>query len=184
MFLIAGIPNVGKSSIINALKNKYSHTFENKESGGKAKVGALPGVTRNLSFFKVCERPHPCVVLDSPGIFIPTINTEEQAFRLALINALPDTLAFDPTTLCDFLLFELNRLKCFDYVTVFKLPHASDSIEWVLKGICKCIAAYVAEGLPDTNKAAVIFLRYFRLGKLGRITLEDEEPAIKLESIE
>jgi ribosome biogenesis GTPase A len=173
VFLIAGIPNVGKSSIINSLKNKYAKTFDNDQVKNKAKVGALPGVTRSINFFKVCEKPHPCVVLDSPGIFIPTINSDDQALKLGLINALPDSLAFDQITLSDYLLFELNRLQCFEYVTVFKLPHPSDSIQWVLEGICRTLNAYITNAQPDIQKASVIFLRYFRQGKLGRVTLED-----------
>jgi ribosome biogenesis GTPase A len=175
---------VGKSSIINALKTKYANTFDHNSVRQKAKVGALPGVTRNVGFFKVCDKPVPCVVLDSPGVFIPTIKSEDQAFKLALINALPDTLAFDPYTLCDYLLFELNRLKCFDYVTVFKLPYASDSIDWVLNGVSKYIGAYTSDGQLDLNKAAGHFLRCYRLGKLGRVTLENEPTIVRPTTLE
>ncbi|KAL0488533.1 hypothetical protein AKO1_015768, partial [Acrasis kona] len=175
VFMVVGIPNVGKSSIINALKNKYAHTFDHKEVRGKAKVGATPGLTRSINFFKVCEKPEPCVVLDSPGVFVPTISTYHQAFRLALINAIPDALSIDNIDLCDYLLFELNKHKQFLYVTVFKLPHATDSIQQLLHWMCSYLQAYQTNGEDDIIRATSTFIRYFRSGKLGRLTLEVEE---------
>jgi ribosome biogenesis GTPase A len=173
VFLIAGIPNVGKSSIINSLRNKYANTFETQKTGRNAKVGALPGVTRTINFFKVCEKPFPCVVLDSPGVFLPTIHTEDQAFKLALINALPDTLAFDQTYLCDYVLYQLNRTQSFEYVSVYQLLAPSDDITVVLTGVAKHLVMMGPEGRYDLGKAAVTFLRHYRSGKLGRVTLED-----------
>jgi len=62
--LVIGIPNIGKSTVINSLRNAYL------KKGGGAKTGKLPGVTRHVSGFTVSENPHT-FLYDSPGVMLP-----------------------------------------------------------------------------------------------------------------
>ncbi|KAL9642559.1 hypothetical protein ABK040_011125 [Willaertia magna] len=169
-FLIAGIPNVGKSSIINKLINKK-----------KAKEGALPGVTRNLGFFPMNTNKN-CLLLDTPGIFQPDIDSNEQGFKLALINAVPDKLfgSVDSSSLSDinlfplidYLLFQLNKNYCFDYVNLFDCKEPLMNTDLFLEFVCKKLKMYAGGGQLDLNKAMVYLLKLFRTGKLGKINLD------------
>ncbi|EFC43990.1 predicted protein [Naegleria gruberi] len=171
-FLIAGVPNVGKSSIINKLIEKK-----------KAKEGALPGVTRGMGFFPMKTREN-CLLLDTPGIFQPDIETNEQGFKLSLINALPDHLfggdsaaggnATDLTPLIDYMLFQLNRNECYDYVEILGLKGPTKNIDDLLLAACKKWKMFTSGGEPDLNKALSHLLFWFRTGKLGQVVLDCE----------
>jgi ribosome biogenesis GTPase A len=192
MFMIAGIPNVGKSSIINALRLKNRVLSESDTSTilkqnsmsmqpvvsarttKSAKSGALPGVTRDISSFLVCLKPK-CLLMDTPGVLFPSLDSHEQAFKLALINALPDQLlSVSAETLIDFLLYTLNRKQQFDYVKILNLPGPIDDINEVLEEyVCPKMGAIGSNGVPDKQKASLRLLKMFREGKLGKIVLDD-----------
>lgn len=75
---IFGIPNVGKSTVINSLRN----TTGNARKRG-AKTGAKPGLTRQFSAFQISKTP-PLSLMDSPGVMTPRIDTVEDGLKLAL----------------------------------------------------------------------------------------------------
>lgn len=203
MFMIAGIPNVGKSSIINALrmKNKinqnksgssplssssskasldFTHSAIRSTATKTAKAGATPGVTRDVNSFVVATNP-TCLLMDTPGVLFPNLETHENAFRLALINALPDELlSVGPEMLVDFLLYEMNRKQYFDYVKIFKMPEPTDDVHLFLgKYVCSHIRAITSQGEPDIKKASLHVLKMFREGKLGKIVLDDMDGAVR-----
>ena len=68
--MIGGIPNVGKSTIINALRKKDDTISHSKKSG--ARVGGVPCITKNITGFKIINEP-PTFIMDTPGIIIPKI---------------------------------------------------------------------------------------------------------------
>ena len=74
--VIVGIPNVGKSSIINAIRG-----------GQAARTGNKPGVTRHLKWIDVAKNLAFC---DSPGILWPKITTDEQRYQLAALNCIKE----------------------------------------------------------------------------------------------
>lgn len=186
MFMITGIPNVGKSSIINALRlhnrvlndesmrDGLNLTRSSPVSTKQAKKGALPGVTRTINSFIVSTNPK-CLLLDTPGVLFPSLDTHDHAFKLALINALPDELmSVGPETLVDFLLYTLNRKQYFDYVDFLKLPEPIDDLDIVLEQhVCPQLKMLGPEGVPNKHKAAQYILKLFRDGKLGKIVLDD-----------
>lgn len=78
--LVIGVPNVGKSTLINALRRAKTG-----RSGG-AKTGPLPGVTRALSGFRVSTSPS-AFLLDSPGVMLPRLPDADIALKLGLTGA-------------------------------------------------------------------------------------------------
>lgn len=95
LVLVAGMPNTGKSSLINALKRaaQKQGLLEGEQAYHKtAKAGPLPGVTQHLGGFKVCRSPL-VYVLDSPGVLQPSLGDPAHAARLALAGLLPPAAA-------------------------------------------------------------------------------------------
>jgi ribosome biogenesis GTPase A len=104
-FMIVGMPNVGKSTIINTLRSLAPQTNPKDDivngvmmigtapkSEAVAKVGKLPGVTLHISKFLIRSKPI-VYMLDSPGIMVPNITDERTALRLALTGAIKDSVA-------------------------------------------------------------------------------------------
>jgi len=84
--LVVGMPNVGKSSIINSIRLSLGRSQP-------AKVGPLPGVTRSLSGFKISESPS-AFLLDTPGIMLPKIDKKHNERGLKLVLTGRGTFAF------------------------------------------------------------------------------------------
>lgn len=72
--MIGGLPNVGKSTIINSLRKRDADIDHHKKSG--ARTGGVPCITKTISGFKVVNDP-PIYIMDSPGIFIPKLEDSE-----------------------------------------------------------------------------------------------------------
>jgi ribosome biogenesis GTPase A len=153
--MIFGIPNIGKSSILNALTGKK-----------KCKVGALPGVTQTVNGYKIDSE---LFLLDTPGIMLPKIDTLEEGYKLALVRSIADGIV-PADMLVGYLLFVLNSRKAHKYVEEF---HLNGPVETVDELVGKD---------PHRDQFCVKFLDYFRRGKLGTITLDtipEEIPPIQ-----
>eukprot|EP00039_Didymoeca_costata_P010806 m.146370 g.146370 ORF g.146370 m.146370 type:complete len:166 (-) comp14969_c0_seq4:3297-3794(-) len=162
--MVVGIPNVGKSSLINAMRR----TFSGK--GNAATTGNRPGVTRNLQTdIKIHEFP-PVYLVDTPGVMIPNLESGQVGMILSLIGTLRDELVGEEL-IADFLLYTLNSRRNFTYVKEFGLEAPSDDIEEVLHGIATKKGALLQGGVPNTDLAARYFVECYRLGKLGRFRL-------------
>ena len=85
--MIGGVPNVGKSTIINSLRAKDKEVNQSKKSG--ARTGGVPCVTKSVSGFKIKADP-PVYVSDTPGIIIPKIHKPVDAMKLCLCNCIRD----------------------------------------------------------------------------------------------
>ena len=174
--MIIGVPNVGKSSLINALRAKYIG------KGNAAPVGAVPGITRSVQTrIKVSENPL-VYLLDTPGILTPNISDAETGLRLALCACLQDHLV-GPIVIADYLLYWLNKTSNFSYVEYMGVEDPVDDIMTVLtKGANKLgksqkIRSVDGSGyvhIPDFDAAAFYFVKAFRTGKLGKIMLDTE----------
>ncbi|CAD6217249.1 GSCOCG00004747001-RA-CDS [Cotesia congregata] len=173
--MIIGVPNVGKSSLINRLRNKYL----NKKNA--TAVGAVPGITRSvLTRIKISEKP-PVFVLDTPGILTPYVRDVLSGLKLSLVGCLQDHLV-GQEIIADFLLFWLNKQKKFEYVNQLKLSQPNDNILEVLTEIAmnlnrtKRIRNFDGQRIirPDYIFAAEHFIKTFRNGELGPVCLDDD----------
>lgn len=174
--MVIGVPNVGKSSLINVLRNNNLH----KRNANA--VGAIAGITRAVqNEVKVYVEP-PVYILDTPGILSPNVGNLETGMKLALCSCLNDDNV-GIVNIADFLLYWLNKTSNFSYVDKLSLTAPSDDVLPVLVKIAtennkfikvKNVKDNTYHMLPNLNFAAVKLVSYFRKGELGKFILDYE----------
>ena len=160
--MILGIPNVGKSSLINRLAGAV-----------KAKTADKPGVTRAKQWIKIGSNLD---LLDTPGILWPKFEDKTVGLKLAFTGAINDDI-YDREQVTALLLEVMRRDYAARLIERFKfkgeLPESGLDL---LEAIGRKRGCLVKGGLVDLEKAQNIVLNEFRAGKLGLVTL-DEVPA-------
>lgn len=154
--LVCGIPNVGKSTLINSLAKK-----------NVAKTGNKPGVTKGKQWITVSNGIE---LLDSPGLLWPKIEDERAALNLALLGSMNDE-AIDLERLTS----ELVGLLKSGYPQILSEMYGvsgEDDTEAVLSKTAQSMNMLQKGGTPDRERARQFLIDSFRSGKLGRITLE------------
>ncbi|XP_075466397.1 mitochondrial ribosome-associated GTPase 1 isoform X2 [Ascaphus truei] len=127
--MVIGVPNVGKSSLINSLRRLHL-----KKGGKASKVGGEPGMTRSvLSRIQVSETPL-LYLLDTPGLLPPRIESVETGMKLALCGTILDHLVGE-NIMADYLLYTLNHHQEHRYVELYGLDGPYADIESLLKKI-------------------------------------------------
>ncbi len=158
--MIAGIPNVGKSTFINSFAGKAA-----------AKTGNKPGVTKGKQWIKINKNVE---LLDTPGILWPKFEDQMVGFRLALIGSIKEEILNTREIAVEFITF----LKTYypDYLKGrYSLEDLESSSSEILEQIAKNRGCLKKGNLVDPDKAALILLEDFRSVKLGRISLERPE---------
>jgi ribosome biogenesis GTPase A len=155
--MIAGIPNSGKSSLINRLTGRKS-----------AKVGNKPGITRGKQWLKL---PGSIMLLDTPGILMPKIKSDTSAFNLALCASIKEGIA-DSADLALELIGFLGRTYPNLLKKRYSLEYLSDLPLENMEKIAGNRGFIMAGKRIDYDRTANAVLDDFRSGKLGRITLE------------
>lgn len=154
--MIVGIPNVGKSTLINSLAGKST-----------AKTGSLPGVTRSKQWIKLSDSSE---LLDTPGILWPKLDDVLVARKLAITGAIGQG-GFDEYELAAWLLRYLA-----DHFPMllerYRLASLDLAGEELLQAVGRARGCLVGGGDVDLQRAADIVLTEFRTGKMGQITLE------------
>ncbi|KAF2356321.1 GTP binding domain [Trinorchestia longiramus] len=171
--MVVGIPNVGKSSLINALRCRNMHR---KKS---APVAPRPGVTRCvMERIKVCRRPE-VYVRDTPGVLSPSLPSTEAGVKLALAAIVSDNYV-NSDIMADYLLFRLNRAGRREYVDVLQLPTPTDNCLKLLSTIAlrhgmirKGSIKLGLQTSPNLTEAAGFFIKLWRNGDLGCQMLDD-----------
>jgi ribosome biogenesis GTPase A len=158
--MIMGIPNVGKSTLMNALLNKRV-----------AKVGDEPAVTKNQQRIELSDK---AVLIDTPGMMWPKIQYDSDGFMLAASHAIGRNAVIEEevaTFLGDLLLKRYPALL----TTRYKFAVAGmDGVD-VVENVAKKRGFRMKGGDLDLEKAAMTLLTDYRSGALGRISLETPE---------
>jgi len=154
--MILGIPNVGKSSLINRLAKRKAAGVQNK-----------PGYTRGEQWIKV---NNDFLLLDTPGVLPMNYENIKNAANLALIGSIREEI-LPNEDLVNMLLDYLREYYPNCLKGRFEIETIGDSIE-VLKAICDRRKILSNNGEFDIKRAQALLLKEFKDGLLGRITLE------------
>lgn len=157
--LVLGIPNVGKSSLINRIAKRTS-----------AEVGNKPGVTKKKQWIRVNNEIE---LLDTPGVLWPKFESQEVALNLAYTGTIKDDV-IDKEEVSYFLAKYLYQNYNQNLKERYKLESIEEleDTEILLNEIGKKRGAFLSGGRIDFGKVADIMLEDFRTGKIGKITLE------------
>ena len=157
--MVVGIPNVGKSTFINALAGKAC-----------AKTGNKPGVTKGKQWIRLNKNVE---LLDTPGILWPKFEDQTVGLRLAFIGSIKDEILNTEELAAEMIQF----MKKY-YRGVLAEKYAiieSDDPYQCLADIAKSRHCLLRGNELDIAKAAILLVDDFRSGRLGRITLEFPE---------
>ncbi|TVY08796.1 ribosome biogenesis GTPase YlqF [Paenibacillus cremeus] len=161
--LIVGIPNVGKSTLINRMAGRKI-----------ALTGDKPGVTKGQQWIKVGTEME---LLDTPGILWPKFEDQQVGLKLAVTGAIKEEILH----IEDIAFYAMKYLAVhykealkerFGLDNIPSDPEDSDAIVKLMEDIGRKRGAIVSGGRVDLEKASLTILRELRAGKLGRISME------------
>ena len=151
--MVVGLPNVGKSSIINKLTRS-----------SKTKTGAKAGVTRQQQWVRINPQLE---LLDTPGIIPMKQEDQMRATKLAFVNSVGDNAYSN-----DFVAKELLNVLNDKQVKVFKEYYALGDAELTLENIAQNRKWLIRNQEPDIERTAGYVLKDFREGKIGKFILD------------
>ncbi len=177
--MVAGIPNVGKSTFINSFAGRAS-----------TKTGNKPGVTRGKQWIRLGGDVE---LLDTPGILWPKFDNQLIGMRLALVGAIRDEI-LDKQELAVWLIGYLEKeypgalqARYLSAEPVEKSPAEEEADAMLLPGYSLLVRIARARGLlvkggePDTDRAAAMLIDDCKNGRIGRISLDRLQDAEQME---
>jgi len=159
--LIAGIPNVGKSTVMNRLLGRKV-----------AKTGNEPAITKGQQRIRLQDGWY---LIDSPGVLWPRLEDQDAAYRLAMAGAIRNTaMEFEDVAFFAAELF----LRAFPGVLRerYGLEVLPDDVETLMTRIAARRGCLRKNGQPDWHRVSERLLQDYRSGQLGRLTLESPPP--------
>ena len=151
--MVVGIPNIGKSSLINQLTG-----------GGQAKTGNKPGVTRGNQWIRIHNKVE---LLDTPGMLWHKFDDPLVGRKLAVTGAIRDEV-FDQEELAGWLLNWLNENYPQELKSYYQLSTEGPD----LNSIGRKRGCLISGGRIDTLKASQLILKEFRSGKIAKVTMD------------
>ena len=164
--MVVGIPNVGKSSLINRLAG-----------GARAQTADRPGVTRHNQWYPAGRIGDiPIELLDTPGVLWPKFEDPSVGEKLAFLGSVKDEV-FDAETLALRLLEVLRAGYPARLAERYRLdePELTSPSHELLEAVARRRGMLLPGGVPDSQRAAAMLLDELRAGRLGELTL-DEAP--------
>ncbi len=158
--MIVGIPNVGKSTLINRMAGE-----------SRAEVGDRPGVTRGKQWVRISPYLE---LMDTPGMLWPKLEDQELAKHLAFLGSIKDEI-MDSEELATDLLVLLQQMVPAPLTERFSKLAADTPREELLNAVCRSRGFLLRGGELDTERASHVALDEFRAGKIARVTLEQPE---------
>ncbi len=155
--LIVGVPNAGKSTLINRLVGKKS-----------AGVGDKPGFTKNLSWIRINKDVE---LLDSPGILWPKMEDQEAAHILACLSSIKEEI-LNPDAIAVFILRKLYELYPERLEERYGVVELDEDLIEVYDTIAKRRGALSRGGVADYDKVSNIIIRDLKNGYFGNITFD------------
>lgn len=166
--MIVGIPNVGKSTLINRLAKK-----------NLAKTGNTPGVTKSQQWIKVAK---DIELLDTPGILWPKFEDQEVGYKLALTGAIKDTL----TNMEDLAVYGLNFLALHYPERMeerYQMTAVSEELVETFDHIGKLRRVFAQGGEIDYDQVSLLIVRDLREQNLGKVTFDFVDEQIEKEQL-
>lgn len=155
--LIVGVPNAGKSTLINRLVGRKS-----------AGVGNKPGFTKSLSWIRINK---DIELLDSPGILWPKIENQENAHVLAAFSSIKEEI-LDNMDLSCFILKKMMELYPKNLEDRYGITELDEDFIETFDEIGKKRGALTKGGVADYEKVATIIVNDLKNGYLGNVTLD------------
>ncbi|MBC2576774.1 ribosome biogenesis GTPase YlqF [Peptostreptococcus canis] len=155
--MIVGVPNVGKSSLINKLSGRKS-----------TQTGDRPGVTKGKQWVKIKGNME---LLDTPGILWPKFDDQRVALNLAFTRAIKDEI-LDVETLGLRLIERLSEIAPEKLIERYKIDQINESGLDTMEAIGRKRGFIMGNKELDYTRTATTVLNEFREGKIGKITLE------------
>lgn len=158
--LVMGVPNAGKSTLINRLAGSK-----------KAGVGAKPGFTKQLNWIRVGKNIE---LLDSPGVLWPKLEDQEGAKTLAALSSIKEEVV-DSFELSNFILRKVFQLYPKNLEERYGITTLSEDFIEEYDLIAKKRGALKRGGVTDYEKVSKLIIQDLQNGKLGKITLDRME---------
>ncbi len=156
--MVVGMPNVGKSTLINRMLHR-----------NRLPTAPIPGITRGVRWVQLRNK---LLLMDSPGLMLPRIDDEQEAFHLGWIGALPDA-AVGTEKLGRSLASWMLQQSPESFIRHYQL-HDQPLVDGpaAIEALAKRLGLLISGGIPDLRSAAETLLLDFRAGRLGRHTLQ------------
>ena len=151
--MIIGLPNTGKSTIINMLAGRTA-----------VKVADKPGQTQVQQLIKIDK---DLDLLDTPGVMPPALAKEEHGLWLSALNAIPDDHVGEELP-AKFLVEHFKNLKSREFQERYKLETLDVSVEEIVEKIAVLRGCIKQKGALDLDRVYKLILHDFRKGDLGR----------------
>ena len=151
---VVGVPNVGKSTLINKLVGKKV-----------VQTGNIPGVTKSLGWIRINNEIE---LLDSPGILWPKLENQESAHILASLSSIKEEI-LDMEDLANFIIKKLIELYPENLLNRYKLDSLDDNI---YENIARKRGLLAKGGVCDYDKVYSVIIKDLKEGYLGNITFD------------